>query len=287
VKEIEDAILRNINERKIDSVRQLVYYVAKETGSPEKVVLTVIQELEDTKSLGFFELSFPQTFNEYILSLRAKWYWVTLGILTLSILSIFLISANSFPGSYLRNFLGLLFVIYLPGYSVIKTLYPISVPLKTPSITLDSIERIVLSLSLSLALTPIVGLVLYLTPWGLNLFPVTLSLILVTAVFSSIGIFHQYQKQKSLFTTRITTVIGYEFGHNMLSFFDAQGLIKKRLVVVKTIPVSEITDVNSGDCEVSITSNGITNIFLMRSVHSAIDLRDRLRGIILARSKQR
>jgi uncharacterized membrane protein len=46
--------------------------------------------------------------------------------------------------------------------------------IKTSTENLDPIERIALSLGMSIALVPIVGLLLNYTPWGIRLTPIVL-----------------------------------------------------------------------------------------------------------------
>ncbi|MCW4003167.1 MAG: DUF1616 domain-containing protein [Candidatus Bathyarchaeota archaeon] len=282
---LSKAILRIVNDQKPDTMRQLVYLVSKETGVAEEKIVTVIQKLEDEKKIEFAELLFPQALNEYVFSFRGTWFWLTISLLIVATFSIFMIPENFFPLSYIRNFFGLLFVLYLPGYSLIKTLYPISVPLKTSSLTLDSIERIVLSLGLSLAVTPIVGLMLYYTPWGLGLTPITLSLLFVIAVFATLGVLREYQARKALFLKRVIAVTEYELADNILRFFATQGFVKKRRVIVKEILVAGITAIDSHDNELSVTHNGVTNIFLMSNAKSCSSLRDKMRDMIVDGTK--
>jgi uncharacterized membrane protein len=52
----------------------------------------------------------------------------------------------------------------LPGFTFIKALFPAEVPIKTSSENMDTIERVALSFGMSLALVPIVGLILNYTP---------------------------------------------------------------------------------------------------------------------------
>ena len=88
----------------------------------------------------------------------------------------FTIPETFYPIAYIRNVLGIIFVLFLPGFAFIKALFPTTVPLKTTSESLDDIERVALSFGMSLALVPIVGLILNYTPWGIRLTPITLSL---------------------------------------------------------------------------------------------------------------
>lgn len=104
---------------------------------------------------------------------------------------------------YIRYVLGGVFVLWLPGYTFIKALYPTQVPIKTSSENLDTIERVVLSAGMSIALVPMVGLLLNYTPWGIRLTPVTLSLLGLTLTFALAAIIREYQ-------TRVQTQQGLE-----------------------------------------------------------------------------
>lgn len=93
-------------------------------------------------------------------------------LLLLNILAILLIIVISFfPSSVLRIILGLPFVLFFPGYTLVAALFPRRSPL-------DSIERVGLSFGLSIAVVPLIGLILNYTPWGIRLYPVLVSLVI-------------------------------------------------------------------------------------------------------------
>jgi uncharacterized membrane protein len=71
-----------------------------------------------------------------------------------------------------RTFLGLPFILFIPGYILIFALFPS----KKTDRGIDMIERIALSFGLSIAIVPLLGLVLNYTPWGIRLEPILLSL---------------------------------------------------------------------------------------------------------------
>jgi len=58
---------------------------------------------------------------------------------------------------------------------------------------LDSIERVALSIGMSLALVPIVGLLLNYTPWGIRLTPITVSLLAITVTFATAALIREHQ----------------------------------------------------------------------------------------------
>jgi uncharacterized membrane protein len=49
---------------------------------------------------------------------------------------------------------------------------------------------------MSLALVPIVGLLLNYTPWGIRLTPIVLSLLALTLIFATVAIIKEYLAQK-------------------------------------------------------------------------------------------
>jgi uncharacterized membrane protein/LysM repeat protein len=74
---------------------------------------------------------------------------------------------------------GLVFVLFLPGYVLVAALYP-------RKDDLDLVERLALSLGLSIAVVPLIGLGLNYSPWGIRLNPilafVTLFIVLAAGV---------------------------------------------------------------------------------------------------------
>lgn len=85
--------------------------------------------------------------------------------------AVLLVVIVAFPASPLRVVLGLPFVLFFPGYALVAALYP-------RRDDLDGIERLALSLGLSLAVVPLVGLALNYTPWGIRLTPILVGLTL-------------------------------------------------------------------------------------------------------------
>jgi uncharacterized membrane protein len=74
------------------------------------------------------------------------------------------------PDSVLRVILGLPFLLFFPGYTLIAALFP-------RKSDLDGIERTALSFGLSIAVVPLLGLALNYTPWGIRLYPVLFTVI--------------------------------------------------------------------------------------------------------------
>lgn len=86
--------------------------------------------------------------------------------------------------SSVRIALGLIFVLFLPGYALVAAMFP-----KKEDI--DGIERLALGFGLSIVVVPILGFLLNYTPWGIRLYPVTLALLSFTAVMSAAAIYRR------------------------------------------------------------------------------------------------
>jgi len=83
-----------------------------------------------------------------------------------------------------RIVLGLPFVLFFPGYTLIAALFP-------ARDDLDGIERVALSFGLSIAVVPLLGLALNYTPWGIRLYPILLTLMVFTVIMSLTAIFRR------------------------------------------------------------------------------------------------
>jgi len=202
---LRDAIFRTTKEQKPATVRQLTQQMVEQFQSiSEKEVLDVIVRLQNEGKLQFtLEPAITQPKANQIVR-RATWYWITMAATLVAVICIFTIPEDDFPAVIIRYVFGAIFILWLPGYAFIKALFPQHLPfasglrraLGTSGQNLDIIERVVLSLGMSLALVPIVGLLLNYTPWGIRLTPITLSLAALTFAFSTAAIIREYQTTK-------------------------------------------------------------------------------------------
>lgn len=95
------------------------------------------------------------------------------GLLLLNIVVVVLIVISILvPISYLRIIIGLLYVLFFPGYVLTLTFFP-------RNEGISGIERVALSFGLSIAAVPVIGLIISATPWGITVE----SILYATAVF--------------------------------------------------------------------------------------------------------
>lgn len=84
----------------------------------------------------------------------------------------------------LRLALGLAYVLFVPGYCLTAALFP-------RDDDIDGIERIGLSLGLSVAWVAVLALILDWLPWGLRLWPIVLGELASIAIFAAIALWRR------------------------------------------------------------------------------------------------
>lgn len=82
-------------------------------------------------------------------------------------------------GNILRILFGLPFLLFLPGYSLVSAMW-------TRKSELDWLERVALSLGLSIAIVALAGLGLNYTPWGITLTSVVICLYFLILILVSV-----------------------------------------------------------------------------------------------------
>lgn len=197
-------------EKRIKALKKLVKSIITREGSigvaelVERVrsrykaeVEEVIEAIRSLEAEGKIDLYPPpanvSSYLQYLgLSAENGWFYLLTVAVLGTLLSIYLLP-DSLPWVAIRWILGAIFVLYLPGFVVVEALFP-------ERKELSGIERLALSLGLSLAIVPLLGLVLNYTPWGIRLTPVTITLSLTTLI---IGLVATYRKYKVVLTRKL------------------------------------------------------------------------------------
>ena len=148
---------------------------------------------------------------------------VTNELLLLNIITVLLIIVITFfPSSALRIVLGLPFVLFLPGYMLIAALFP-------RKNQLDVIERIALSLGLSIIVVPISGFFLNYTPWGIRLYTVLIS---ITILILATSLIAWYRRHRLAEVERFTVSLNLN-----LAPWRGQSFVDKILSVILIIAI--------------------------------------------------
>jgi putative Mn2+ efflux pump MntP len=197
--DVNQIILQIVNEKKPQTVKQLIHFVNERLHLPDIEILHIIIDLQTKGKISLKEtpLQPSTTLASYMKTTTALWYWGTIITAAVTALIVFTVPENLYPISYIRIALGTIFIFWLPGYTITKALFPQRMPviIKSDTKNLDNIERIALSLGISIAIVPIVGLLLNYTPWGIRLTPIVLSLLALALIFATVAIVREYKLQ--------------------------------------------------------------------------------------------
>ena len=175
---IAEALLEAVKAEPGLSVKDLVDEVTEGLGVGRYVVAKHLYWLwREEAKVRLLDPRPPSTLRQYATSLYNLWFWLLAILVALTASAIYLFPQGP-PYVYLRYALGSLFVLYLPGFALIESLFP-------RRGDLSPLERLALSIGLSLALVPLVGLLLNYTPWGIRLNPVFASLALLTVALAA------------------------------------------------------------------------------------------------------
>jgi hypothetical protein len=188
---MEQGILELVKKENPKNVKQLLKLTKERLSLKEEEALKHIMQLINDEKIKLKEppKPTPQSLKTYIGSGEAYWFWTTISLAIATVITVFAIPEDAYPMVYARYVLGSIFVLWLPGFTLIKALFP-------SKKEMDSIERVALSIGLSLAIVPIVGLLLNYTPWGIRLMPITLSLLALTITFATVALIREHQTKK-------------------------------------------------------------------------------------------
>ena len=173
-----ELIVNALKSKHPTTVSQLARIVSAENGPDEEEFTATVKAMVVDGALLLGKPSCQiESVLDYLFTLTlSAWLWLTLGVTALALLVVS-VTPDIFPINTIRWVLGSVLVLYLPGYGLVKLLF-------YKSEELDGLERFALSVGLSLAVVPLMGLILNFTPWGIRFVPITASLGLFTITFS-------------------------------------------------------------------------------------------------------
>jgi hypothetical protein len=185
-------LIRSVGNEHPETLEEAVELVGLRFSEGDGAVMDRVLRLESEGKILFEKslVAVPSSLAGYFLSGWALWFWVVFGFAVVASVMVFVVPEDAFPVVYARYVFGSVFVLFLPGYSLIRALFG--------SKELDSIERLALSIGLSLALVPMAGLLLNYTPWGIRTTPVTFCLLALTLVFASAAVVRDYGARRKM-----------------------------------------------------------------------------------------
>jgi len=188
--EVEKRVLNVIRHTKAQTLKETVNEVAAKLNLKKHEAAKHIHNLWKKGEIELEDPNPPKTFKQYIFSTYGAWFWTIISLITLTATAIYMLPQKP-PYAYIRYTLGTLYILYLPGHTLIETLYP-------KEEDLQPLERLALSIGLSLALVPLVGLVLNYTPWGIRLTPIFTVLATLSTVLAATATMRKFSYHKLL-----------------------------------------------------------------------------------------
>jgi hypothetical protein len=183
--QVDRRIVQIVKDDKPKTVKELIDLVKKSFPLSDEEIQNRILHLEGKGEISIKPNQLPvdHRLNAYLLSGGAHWYWTVLIVTITTMIVIFSIPENLSPLVYLRYGFGIMFVLWLPGYTLIKALFP--------GKELESADRVALSLGMSLAIVPLAGLMLNYSPWGIRLVPIVFTLSGLTTIFATTAVIRE------------------------------------------------------------------------------------------------
>lgn len=126
--------------------------------------------------------------RRFFLSSQRIWYFVSIGLTLAALVSVFVIPENKPPASYLRYFLGSIFLFLIPGYCFMRLI--------SIGRSFSKVVTFLLSIPTSLAWVFIIGLVVNFLPGGLSVTSVITALSVFTIVSATIAVILEQKKSK-------------------------------------------------------------------------------------------
>lgn len=121
-------------------------------------------------------------------------------ILTWAISTFIFIIIPELSDSIIRTILGIPMVLFIPGYVLITALFP-------KKEDLEIIERIALSFGFSIAVVPLLGLLLNYT-FGIRLIPIIIALCIYTIALAMITIYRRRKFSEDQFSVQFSKIYG-------------------------------------------------------------------------------
>jgi hypothetical protein len=120
----------------------------------------------------------------------SNWYWIMMALTLVSAIAVLTIGEVG-TLAYIRYVSASLLLLFLPGYSLLRAIFPSNDQTLGEPNNMYSITRFSLSIVMSIAIVSLLGLILDFSPLGVTLNSLVLSLSLFTVIFSTIALFRE------------------------------------------------------------------------------------------------
>ena len=181
---MQQTVLQTAKTLSQPTVSELIDNLVNQKGLKFKDATKAVYVEYKKCTLNLFQTNPPTSLGNYFFNLRNVWFWAITGLVAITMVTVFSVNTSSLL--YVRYVLGGVFVLFLPGFLLISALY-------TRGGEMDELEKMALSIGLSIAIVPLVALVLNYTPWGIRLEPIMVSLALFAEIMAGVCVFRRFR----------------------------------------------------------------------------------------------
>ena len=182
--DLQQTVLETAKTLSQPTVSELIDNLVNHKGLKFKDATKAVYVEYKKGTLNLSQTNPPTTLGNYFVNLENVWFWVITSLVAITMLIVFAVNTSSLL--YVRYVLGGVFVLFLPGFLLISALY-------ARSGEMDELEKTALSIGLSIAIVPLVALVLNYTPWGIRLEPIMVSLALFAEIMAGVCVFRRFR----------------------------------------------------------------------------------------------
>jgi hypothetical protein len=182
--DLQQTVLETAKTLRQPTVSELVDNLVNQKGLKFKDATKAVYVEYKKGTLNLSQTNPPTTLGNYIVNIENSWFWAITALVAITMLIVFAVNTSSLL--YVRYVLGGVFVLFLPGFLLISALY-------TRNGEMDELEKMALSIGLSIAIVPLITLVLNYTPWGIRLEPIMVSLALFAEIMAGVCVFRRFR----------------------------------------------------------------------------------------------
>jgi hypothetical protein len=193
---VEEAIIQVIEKYKPETTQQLIKLLKHRLQLTEIEIAERVTQLHRDGRIkleeNFIISPAPKSLKVYLRTKSAYWYFVAVVLTLASAMAVFGIRENA-PESFIRYFFGFIYVLVLPGYSLVRVLFPGGQFTLQGNMRIDGLMRFSFSAVFSIAIVSMVGLALNYI-WVVTLDTLVLSLSSFTILLATVGVVRENRK---------------------------------------------------------------------------------------------
>ncbi|TFH13859.1 DUF1616 domain-containing protein [Candidatus Bathyarchaeota archaeon] len=130
-----------------------------------------------------------ESFSGFLVTKGAAWFW-GINLVTLFLFGVlFLFQTNHPIVSFARAIIGGGYVMFFPGFSVTRIIYP--------KRDIDEFHTLAYSIAISASLVPLIGIILNITPFGMGTNPVIGAMMILNTILSFTAVYMQFLTYRS------------------------------------------------------------------------------------------